>query len=495
MQTHIVIVGAGTAGVIAASMIKKCYGSNIQITVLYDKENDSIGVGEGTTPIFNNFLDAAEISGQDLVKNVEATFKQGIQFKHWIPKHSFFHGFFNYSPHCDVQHLGLPNGSHTTHAFYEMMNNFTCNSLLFYNKPSTNVLDTVNERSSYHIDGVLFSRYVRSKLEQQVTFVEDKIVEVFSDGKQIQGLYLKNKGKITADFYIDCSGFAKLLFTRLTDSKWIDLSTILPINRAITQQVKISEDEELPAYTLSEATTNGWIWQIPIRNRYGTGYLYSSNFTSDEEAKLDFDLWLTKNHNTNLTTDRIIKFSPGYYKEFCLGNCAAIGLASGFVEPIEATGIISIIIQVQFLLENDVLLYNLDYDKKRASKQNEEAYEEIVNFVDLHYLTNRTDSNFWLYKTNNKSETIKNFEVKFKSGFLTSNIVQAANMFPLESYIQVAHGLSLFDKKNVQKILDPFECKNKIIKKALENMFQSSKIKQTYKYVSHKQFLNEIRSI
>lgn len=494
MQKHLIIVGAGTAGVIVASLIKKCYGNNIQITIIYDKENESIGVGEGTTVVFNKFLHASGITGQQLIKNVDATFKQGIYFKSWAQE-NFFHGFVNGLYSNNIEQIRLPNGSEVNHTFYEMMNNFTCNSLSLYNKPSTDVLNIVNDKSAYHIDGVLFSKFVRKEIDHQVTFIEDKIVEVFCDKNHINALLLKNKGKITADFYIDCSGFAKLLFSHMEDSAWIDLSATLPINRALIHQVKIPENKELPAYTLAEATSNGWIWQIPTSTRYGTGYLYSSDFTSDEEAKADFNLWLNKNHNVDLATDRVIKFKPGYYKDFCLGNCAAIGLASGFIEPLEATGIISIITQTQFLLQNDVMLYNLDYDKNRASMQNRQSYEEIVNFVDLHYCTNRTDSNFWKYKTNNKSQIIKDLEEKCRNGFLTSNVLQPGKMFQLESYIQVAHGLGLFEEQNVKNVLFAFVDKQKLINKATENIFKSFKFKQTNRYVSHRNFLNELRSI
>ena len=125
------------------------------------------------------------------------------------------------------------------------------------------------------------------------------------------------------------------------------MSKYLPIDRAIPQQIPYDFKDELPSYTLAEATDNGWIWRIPIGDRYGTGYLYSSKFTSDEEAREKYNDWLVENFDTELTSDRIIKYRPGYYEDYWMGNCLAVGLSSGFVEPLESTGIHIIIKQMQ----------------------------------------------------------------------------------------------------------------------------------------------------
>ena len=169
---------------------------------------------------------------------------------------------------------------------------------------------------------------------------------------------LFRSGSVTADFYIDCSGFKSLLIKKLSKN-WVDVSDILPIDSAIPQQVWFG-DREIKSNTLAEATKNGWIWQIPVGERYGTGYLYSSKFTTDEEAREEYDTWLRQNHNVGLESNRIIRYSPGYFKDFCVGNCAAIGLSSGFIEPLEATGIAIIVEQVNSLIESGILMNNLE---------------------------------------------------------------------------------------------------------------------------------------
>ena len=175
------------------------------------------------------------------------------------------------------------------------------------------------------------------------------------------------------------------------------MSKYLPIDRAIPQQIPFDFYDELPSYTLAEATDNGWIWRIPIGNRYGTGYLYSSKFTSDEEAREKYNDWLVENFKTKLTSDRIIRYKPGYYEDYWMGNCLAVGLSSGFVEPLESTGIHIVIKQVQEFINYNYNLKNLNFNRKSANLINRDIYADVVNFVALHYNTNRTDSEFWKY--------------------------------------------------------------------------------------------------
>ena len=139
-----------------------------------------------------------------------------------------------------------------------------------------------------------------------VKFIDDIVEDVNVDGENIKNITCKNSGIIDADFFVDASGFNCVLFKHL-NPKWVDTSHILPIDRAIPQQVPM-EFDKIPAYTLSEATDNGWIWAIPVADKIRTGYLYSSKFLSDEEAKKKYDDWLIKNHNVNLKNDKIIKF-------------------------------------------------------------------------------------------------------------------------------------------------------------------------------------------
>ena len=155
--------------------------------------------------------------------------------------------------------------------------------------------------------------------------IPDVISRVTSDGKNIQSITGKNTGNYHADLFVDASGFKSILLNEL-NPEWVDLSQHLPIDSAIPFKVP-NNTNSIPTYTLSEATRNGWIWQIPTQDRFGTGYLYSSQFTTDDEAREDYNKWLLDNHGVQLDTDRIIKWITGYYKDVLIGNCFEVVLS------------------------------------------------------------------------------------------------------------------------------------------------------------------------
>ncbi|GIS09110.1 MAG: hypothetical protein CM15mP113_2400 [Pseudomonadota bacterium] len=199
---------------------------------------------------------------------------------------------------------------------------------------------------------------------------------------KIESIECKYNGIFDADYFIDASGFNTILFKHL-NPKWNDMSKYLPIDRAIPQQITYDFKDELPSYTLAEATDNGWIWRIPIGNRYGTGYLYSSKFTSDEEAREKYNDWLVENFDTELTSDRIIRYRPGHYGDYWRGNCFAVGLSSGFVEPLESTGIHIIIKQIKEFITYNSNLKNLEFNRSLRIV-NRDYYTDVV--ILWHYI-------------------------------------------------------------------------------------------------------------
>jgi tryptophan halogenase len=492
-KKKILIIGAGTAGAIAASLIKKCYGDYVDVTVVYDKANESIGVGEGTFPDINGFLETTGITESDLIKNVDATIKLGLNFKNWLPGSSYFHGFLFSSIEKSLYRINLPNETSTSPVFYEIANGIEQNSFPYFQQPTVTVPKVLTqENHAYHIDGVKFSKYIRERFKNSIFFIESKITKINHDEEKIKSIEIENGKRLTADFYIDCSGFAKILIKNFCSLDWVDISDVLPLDRAITQQVKANQIKEMPSYTLCEATTDGWIWQIPVGRRYGLGYLYSSKFTTDQEAKTNFNVWLKDNHDVELTTENIIHYKSGYYKKFCAGNWAAVGLSSGFIEPLEATGITLILRQIKLLLKHDVLISNTEEDKNKVSEKNRLMYEQLTNFIDLHYCTNRTDSKFWTYKTTTKTWSLKYLEEKCKTGMLTTNIIESDNFFPLESYIAIASGLSLFDDCKVKDSFNQFENKKSEIfleSKRKCSLLKSLKVQAEKENFSHKHYI------
>tara|TARA_Y100001973_G_C5194160_1_gene333041 strand:+ start:153 stop:1613 length:1461 start_codon:yes stop_codon:yes gene_type:complete len=480
----IVIVGAGTAGLAAAAMMKSYWGDKVDISLYYDASKGNIAVGESTTPIIRLLLGHLGLSTKGFLQDLHnnATIKLGINFKNWIPGTEFFHGF------AEI----LPTNLTNTSGIYSIPAG-KFNGGINYNKPRTTIPDLPFEEYDHalHIDTKVFSDYMHEKLKGRINLVDDLVEDVVVENGNISRIRCKNSGDVEADIFVDASGFNAVLFKHL-DPKWNDVSDCLPLDRAIPQQIP-HKFKELPSFTLSEATENGWIWQIPIGDRYGTGYLYSSKFTSDEEARTKFNSWLLDNHNVELESDRIIYYKPGYYEDYWIGNCIAVGLSSGFIEPLEATGIQIILQQIQEFMTVNSTLKNLEYNKRILNKFNRTLYTDIIDFICLHYDTNRTDSDFWRYMTNNKTEWVKNFHRKCKEEFLDARTCYREKTFwGIDSFIQLGNAHNMFDNKSIMNFLD-----SKIDGQSiLENMRSEHQYlehkKRERKYISHKKVLDLI---
>jgi tryptophan halogenase len=479
-----IILGSGTTGLIAAGMIKRYWGDKVQISLYYDVKKKNIAVGESTTPIVHLFLNAMGLTTADLIRDLNVTVKLGINFKDWIPNTEYFHGFqeVDFWGECD-------NSS----AIYSLPNDCYGGGFLYNEATTTLPKEQFEYTHALHIDTQDFSNYMFEKLSNEIDFIDDVAEKVYIKDNKIESIDFKNSGNVTADFYIDCSGFNSLLIKNL-ETSWTDITDYLPIDRAIPQQIPY-DFEEVPSYTLAEATDNGWIWQIPIGNRYGTGYLYSSRFTSDEEAREKYNAWLLERFGVELKTDRIIHYKPGYYDQAWIGNCLSLGLSSGFIEPLESTGIHIIVKQLYDFISLNSNLTFLEHNRKRFNEMNLKTYEAIVDFICLHYNTNRTDSDFWKYMTDNKKEWVKDLDEKCRNEFL--DVISLGDnsikfFWPLDSFIQVANGLQMFNKKLIIQYLDSKYNKDNILEMAKENHSYIELKKSENQRVSHKKIIDSI---
>ena len=449
----VVIVGSGTAGLIAAAMIKTYWKDEVDVSLYHDKSKGNISVGESTTPFILAFLNFIGITEDEIIRELDVTIKLGINFKNWIPNTEYFHGFGA---------LNRDEGGGTgdiTSSLYGILNN-EYNGGFLYNDPTCMVPKTLfNDQShALHIDTKQFVEFLTKKLEGKINLVDDIVerVRVNPECNKILNIECKNSGIVDGDIFIDASGFNRILFKHLNPT-WNDMSRYLPIDRAIPQQVPYDFKDELPSYTLAEATENGWIWKIPIGDRYGTGYLYSSKFISDNKAREKYNEWLRDNLDTELKTDRVIKYDPGYYEDYWIGNCLAVGLSSGFIEPLESTGIHIIIKQMYDFIVFNANLQNLEFNRKSANYLNRDLYRDTINFVCLHYNTNRTDSEFWKHLTSNKIQWVQDIIKKSESEFLDVTIFEGntvRHIWTIESYIAVAHGLNMISVDAIRNYLD-----------------------------------------
>jgi len=486
-----VIVGGGTAGMITAAVFSKKWGDLANVTVIYDHKNPGIGVGESLTPNIYDFLDYMGISRNDMIKNVNATVKLGLKFKNWLNDGNYFYHNFNQRPLSKYKQT--VGGIIPIVSAYDIVNNEYDNDFTY----SSNFMENCkipkdhSLSQSLHIDATLFSKYIENILRDKITVIDGIVKDANNTGEHINSVVLEDGRVIKGDFFIDATGFKKLLFKKITDD-WVDKTDWLPLDRCIPNPIPW-EFKTQPPYTTSEATDQGWILQVPLSNRWGTGYLYSSKFLSDDIAFENFQKFLNKNYGENTLNNKskVLSFESGYWRKQWVGNCMAIGLSSGFAEPLEATNIMHVIAQVSYFVETfNFKIFN--YDITRYNQKMISFYESIYLYLRFCYTTNRTDSAFWEYMTNNTPREVKDLEDKVKFDILT-NMQELSNMVPFsfENHIRVANGLK---KINVKSWEEQLKRKDVKFAKNLSQQVKRDKLNDYVQSVDHLDYVQTILS-
>jgi len=455
-KNKIVVVGGGTAGAIAASYIKSYWSDQVEVILIYDHKAPNIGIGESLTPKIYEYLNYVGITREDLIRNVNATVKLGIKFKNWLNDGSEFYHPFTTKVLFDEDKYNFISAYDMIHNQYDFD--------IGYGKDmfANNRIPIEDDLSfqSVHIDGVLFSKFIIEKFQSRLTIIDDVVTDVVVNDGKIDHLTLEKSGKILADFYIDASGFSTCLFKHMSP-EWIDKSDWLPLDSCIPNPIPTPNIKELPVCTLAEASEDGWILQVPLSNRIGAGYLFSSRFTLDEVALERFDTFLRKKYDSPLTDTfalgpgrgkKILKFKSGYWKNQWIGNCLVIGLSSGFAEPLEATNIHQAVFQVRQFID----MYNfnsIEFDSIQYNKMMAQFYERVYLFIRFCYTTGREDSDFWKYMTNNTPYEVKSLEEKIKTDFLNLNSFQSS-IFNHYNFTKIAYGLKKINTDSYKKILN-----------------------------------------
>lgn len=397
---RVVIVGGGTAGWISASLLSKTFGKSIEITLIESDAIGAIGVGEATIPPIIPFNRALGIDEKTFLKATKGTIKLGIEFENWGQiGDSYMHAFGGVGknfPFCDFHNFWLnsknkgnkaPFGRYSLNHQAAKQNKFS----MLKNIPGTNLPGL---EYAYHFDAGLYAKMLREFSENLgVVREEGKIVKVQVDptSGNISSVRLENDKEFSADLFIDCSGLAALLIEKTLSTGFEDYSHWLPCDKAIA--VPCESVEPIAPYTRSTAHSAGWQWRIPLQHRIGNGLVYSSKHLSDEEAKT---LLLENLDGKPLAEPRIIPFRTGRRRKQWNKNVVAIGLSSGFFEPLESTNIHLIQTAITRLIK--LFPHNgiKSEEIREFNHQSKVEMERMRDFIILHYKqTQRTDSEFW----------------------------------------------------------------------------------------------------
>lgn len=397
----ICIVGGGTAGWMAASLLSSALqGSDIKITVVESPDIATIGVGESTVPSIMEFLRVCQINLKEFVEATSASFKLGIRFDDWSkPGQQFFHPFgavgqnINGFEFYQVWLKTNADGHATRWVDHSPSAIMAENQRFMLRPPQQQNWLLRNYAYALHLDAVLVARYLRDfSLSRGVERVEANVNKVVVNGQQfITALEFTNGATATSDFFIDCTGFKGLLIEDALKIDYEDWTHYLPCNRAVAVQTE--HIGELPPYTIATARASGWTWKIPLQHRTGNGYVFSSRYCSDNEA---VDTLLKVVDGKLLNEPRVIPFTTGRRKKIWHNNCLALGLASGFLEPLESTAIHLV---YKTLIRFISHFPDRDFEPHIEQKFNQKIngdYQEIRDFIILHYCTSkRDDTEFW----------------------------------------------------------------------------------------------------
>ena len=414
---HVVVVGGGAAGWITAGLIaaEHC-AAEMQVTLVESPDVGPIGVGEGTWPTMRSTLGKLGIYESDFIRDCDASFKQGTRFDRWYTGADddvYYHPFT------------LPNGYATTNlaeswlkvrdrvSFADAVSvqSHLCARGLAPKQSGTPEYAAV-ANYGYHLDAGKFATLLQKHGTQTlgVRHVLDHVTGVNAGERDyIESIDCKNLGKLEGDLFVDCTGFASLLLGKHYRVPFVSRRHNLFIDTALAVQVPYAEeDSPIASQTISTAQSNGWIWDIGLSSRRGVGHVFSSAHTSDDAAEKELRAYIAPALGAEAESIPVRKISinPGHREEFWHKNCVAVGMASGFLEPLEASALVMAELSAQMISEfMPASLDTIPIVAKRFNEKFSYRWDRVIDFLKLHYvLTERRDSDFWV--DNCKAESI-----------------------------------------------------------------------------------------
>jgi tryptophan halogenase len=482
----IVIVGGGSAGWLTAGVIAADHIVNketgIEVILIESPDIASIGVGEGTWPSMRTTLKKIGISETQFIRECDASFKQGSKFINWIKGNNefYYHPFTLPEKYSEINlaEYWQPLKSKISFSDAVCPQSFLADRYLAPKQmPTPEYACVVNY--GYHLDAGKFAIMLKKHCIDVlgITYISDNVIQVNpTESDDIASLSTQFNGDISGDLFIDCTGFASLLLGQHYQIPFKDERGVLFNDSALAVQVPYTNPEgDIESCTHSTATESGWIWDIGLPTRRGVGHVFSSAYTTDEQAEKTLRKYLEPSLGkaaADKVSPRKLAFNPGYRKKFWHQNCVAVGIAAGFIEPLEATALVLIEQSAQMISEQlPVNRAVMDITARRFNDKFTHHWKKIIEFLKLHYvLTQRIDSDYWRDHCNPDTipeglkELLKLW--KYQPPWIHDTVL-AGEMFPSASFQYVLFGMDTpnhygepnrrNNKKNVEMARELFD--------------------------------------
>lgn len=466
----LVIVGGGSAGWMAAMMLADALlPKGIEVEVLESPVVGIIGVGEGSTPWLRGFFDKLGIEEAEWMPACHATYKCGITFDKWSTKpgfESYFHPFASM-----LDNLTMTQFVHNVNArvqgadLHAHPNRFFIAAKLAEQdmapKPDTNFPFDV--WYGYHFDAVLLGQFLQKKaIERGVKYRSCHVKEVkLAENGDIASVVIDSGETIAADFFVDCTGFAGLMIQQALKTPFVSFSNNLFNDAAVAIPTPIGED--IPSQTISTAMRHGWSWKIPLTERFGNGYVYSTAFCSPDEAEREL-----REHLGLLDSDtpaRHLRMKIGRVTKHWNRNCLAVGLSQGFIEPLEATALLFIQHTLSTFVESLEAGDVSESARERFNQRVNEHFEGTRDYIVTHYKTNnRTDTDYWRANAanGNLSEPLQELFRTWLSGrSIVADVTQQklGKGYPVFSWYCILSGMGIFPDSDQMRAPTPKEAR------------------------------------
>ncbi len=465
---EVLIVGGGTAGWLSACHLARSLKSNrpdgVKVTLVESANIPTIGVGEGTVPTIRQTLAHLGIRETDFIRECDVTFKQSIKFVDWVHDPASegtnaYHHVFDYPERHMVDptpYWLMGQAGDTSFVDAVSVQGKICEAGLGPKQMVHAEYDGL-VNYAYHLDAAKFAAFLTKHATEKlgVRHVLANVTDVkLSEDGDIRAVQTDDAGELSADLFIDCTGFAALMIEQKLGVGFIPKDDVLFVDTALAAQVPyLSADAPIPSYTIATAKEAGWIWDIGLSARRGTGYVYSAKHTSHDRAEEVLREYLRASVGdlADEVTCRRIPMRIGYREKYWVKNCVAIGLSQGFVEPLEATGILVYDATARMLAEQFPPTRGaMDVIAARFNARVQQAWDRVIDFIKLHYcLSKREDSTFWL--DNRREETIpeslrENLQVWRHQPPSPYDFSSKLSVFNLENYLYVLYGMGFETK-------------------------------------------------